>query len=342
MIVVTGGAGFIGSNFILDWFRFSDEKLINVDSLSYAGNLKNLSSLTNNDNYLFKHGDIRDPVFFEEILRSFKPRAIIHFAAESHVDRSIDSPSEFINTNILGTFNLLEKSLAYWRDLSQKDNFRFIHISTDEVYGSLDEDELGFTENHPYRPNSPYSASKASSDHLVRAYNKTYLLPTIITNCSNNYGPLQFPEKLIPMCINNAINGKDILIYGNGLQIRDWLYVKDHCSAIRTVLESGRIGESYNIGGNSELTNIFVVENVCKILDKLVPKKIGSYKSQITFVNDRPGHDIRYAIDASKISNELNWKPENKFDIALEHTIKWYLDNVEWSSRIISGEYKQQ
>jgi dTDP-glucose 4,6-dehydratase len=343
MIIVTGGAGFIGSNFILDWYRFKDEEVLNIDSLTYAGNLENLSSLKDNELYKFKHGDIKDPNFIEEILVSFNPRAIINFAAESHVDRSIHSPSEFINTNVLGTFNLLEKTRAYWEKLSDddKDNFRFIHISTDEVYGSLNETENGFSETHPYKPNSPYSASKASSDHLVRAYNKTYSLPTITTNCSNNYGPFQFPEKLIPLCINNALNGKDIPIYGDGLQIRDWLYVKDHCSAIRTVLEKGQIGNIYNIGGNSELTNIEVVTTICRILDRVRPRNSGSYEDQITYIKDRAGHDRRYCIDASKITNELNWEPENKFDAALEYTIEWYLDNNDWTSRVISGEYKE-
>ena len=341
MILVTGGAGFIGSNFILDWFKFEDEEIINIDSLTYAGNLENLSSLKDKELYRFKHGDIKDPDFIEEILVSFNPRAIINFAAESHVDRSIQSPSEFINTNVLGTFNLLEKTRAYWEKLSDddKDNFRFLHISTDEVYGSLNEGDSGFSESHPYKPNSPYSASKASSDHLVRAYNKTYSLPTITTNCSNNYGPFQFLEKLIPLCINNALNEKDIPIYGDGLQIRDWLYVKDHCSAIRDVLKKGQIGNIYNIGGNSELTNIEVVKTICNILDRVCPKNNGSYKNQITYIKDRAGHDRRYAIDLSKISSELGWRPEHSFDNAIEKTIKWYVNNNDWVSRMKSGEY---
>jgi len=341
MIIVTGGAGFIGSNFIIDWIKSCNEKILNIDALTYAGNLENLSSIENNKQYIFKEANLCDPSLVKEIIESYKPRAIINFAAESHVDRSISSPYEFINTNILGTYNLLDKTLEYWNGLEKKskDNFKFIHISTDEVYGSLGKEDNAFTERHPYQPNSPYSASKASSDHLVRAYNKTYLLPTIVTNCSNNYGPFQFPEKLIPLCINNALTGNEIPIYGDGLQIRDWLYVKDHCSAINTVLEIGKVGNVYNIGGNSEITNIDLVHKICSILDKLKPKSSGNYADLIRFVSDRPGHDRRYAIDSSKIASELGWKPEHNFNAAIEKTIKWYINNNDWVSRVKSGEY---
>ena len=342
MIIITGGAGFIGSNFIIDWIENKDEEILNIDCLSYAGNPENLSKISTNKKYIFKEGNINDDILIKKLLDFYQPRALINFAAETHVDRSIKSPYDFIETNILGTYNLLDKSLEYWSSLEkkQKNNFKFIHISTDEVYGSLEINDSGFTEQHPYRPNSPYSASKASSDHLVRAYNKTYSFPSVITNCSNNYGPFQFPEKLIPLIINNALSGKEIPIYGDGLQIRDWLYVKDHCSAIKTVLDHGKIGNVYNIGGNSEITNIDLATKICCILDELKPKNSGNYADQIKFVNDRPGHDRRYAIDSSKILSELGWKPSHSFDIAIEKTINWYINNIDWTAKVISGEYK--
>ena len=342
MIIITGGAGFIGSNFIIDWIENNDEEILNIDCLSYAGNPENLSKISTNKKYIFKVVNINDDILIKKLLDFYQPRALINFAAETHVDRSIKSPYDFIETNILGTYNLLDKSLEYWSSLEkkQKNNFKFIHISTDEVYGSLEINDSGFTEQHPYRPNSPYSASKASSDHLVRAYNKTYSFPSVITNCSNNYGPFQFPEKLIPLIINNALSGKEIPIYGDGLQIRDWLYVKDHCSAIKTVLDHGKIGNVYNIGGNSEITNIDLATKICCILDELKPKNSGNYADQIKFVNDRPGHDRRYAIDSSKILSELGWKPSHSFDIAIEKTINWYINNIDWTAKVISGEYK--
>jgi dTDP-glucose 4,6-dehydratase len=344
MIFVTGGAGFIGGNFVLGWLQKQDEKLINLDCLTYAGNLETLSPLQNNSYYQFIYGDIGNKNLVTKMLKDLKPRAIVHFAAESHVDRSILGPAEFIQTNIVGTFNLLECARSYWIELPEpeKSAFRFLHVSTDEVYGSLGPNDLPFTEKHPYEPNSPYSASKAASDHLVRAWFHTYGFPVLTTNCSNNYGPYHFPEKLIPLCILNALNGKPLPIYGDGQQVRDWLYVKDHCSAIRTVLEKGTLGETYNIGGWNEKANIDVVKQICTILDELRPRNDGkSYIEQITFVKDRPGHDRRYAIDASKIERELGWKPAETFETGIRKTVQWYLDNPEWVEGVVSGSYRQ-
>lgn len=342
-ILVTGAAGFIGSNFVLDWFINHDESIISLDLLTYAGNLRNLSSLNSQSAHHFVKGDIGDRTLVSQLLKKYQVRAVLNFAAESHVDRSIDSPGEFIKTNIVGTYNLLESVRDYWNNLDEitKNNFRFLHVSTDEVFGSLELHETPFSESNPYKPNSPYSASKAASDHLMRAWFHTYQLPVITTNCSNNYGPFHFPEKLIPLCILNALSGKSLPIYGNGQQIRDWLYVKDHCSAIRKVLEKGKVGESYNIGGWNEKSNLEVVNLLCDILDKLKPNKNGkSYKEQITFVKDRPGHDRRYAIDASKIEQELKWKPDETFESGLLKTISWYLENQDWCNSVLSGEYQ--
>jgi len=345
MIVVTGGAGFIGSNFILDWLNLPNADLLtNLDYLTYAGNLETLELVQNDERYLFFKGDIGDKALVTSLLKEFKPRAIVNFAAESHVDRSIHGPTEFIQTNIVGTFNLLECARGYWNELAetQKSSFRFLHVSTDEVYGSLGPNDPPFTENHPYEPNSPYSASKAASDHLVRAWFHTYGFPVLTTNCSNNYGPYHFPEKLIPLCILNALNGKPLPIYGDGQQVRDWLYVKDHCTAIRTVLEKGTLGETYNIGGWNEKANIDVVKQICSILDELRPKNDGkSYAEQITYVKDRPGHDRRYAIDASKIERELGWKPVETFESGIRKTVQWYLDNPKWVEGVVSGNYRQ-
>jgi dTDP-glucose 4,6-dehydratase len=344
MILVTGGAGFIGSNFVLEAFKLAYFKnLVNIDSLTYAGNLENLKDLQKDEKYHFIHGNIQDKNLISKVLFEFKPQAIVNFAAESHVDRSILGPGEFIQTNIVGTFNLLECARDYWNSLEepQKSQFRFLHVSTDEVYGSLGPDDSPFTEKHPYEPNSPYSASKAASDHLVRAWFHTYGLPVLTTNCSNNYGPYHFPEKLIPLCILNALNGKPLPIYGDGQQIRDWLYVKDHCSAIRIVLEKGVPGETYNIGGWNEKANIEVVKQICTILDELRPRADGkSYSEQITFVKDRPGHDRRYAIDASKIERELGWRPVETFETGIKKTIQWYLDNPNWVEGVVSGSYR--
>jgi dTDP-glucose 4,6-dehydratase len=342
-ILVTGAAGFIGSNFVLDWFINHDEPIISLDLLTYAGNLRNLSSLNGESAHHFVKGDIGDRTLVSQLLKKYQVRAVLNFAAESHVDRSIDGPGEFIQTNIMGTYNLLESVRDYWNNLDEitKNNFRFLHVSTDEVFGSLELHETPFSESNPYKPNSPYSASKAASDHLMRAWFHTYQLPVITTNCSNNYGPFHFPEKLIPLCILNALNGKSLPIYGNGQQIRDWLYVKDHCSAIRKVLEKGKVGESYNIGGWNEKSNLEVVNLLCDILDKLKPNNNGkSYKEQITFVKDRPGHDRRYAIDASKIEQELRWKPDETFESGLLKTISWYLENQNWCNSVLSGEYQ--
>ena len=345
MILVTGGAGFIGGNFVLDWLNNqNNENLINIDKLTYAGNLETLDSIKSDPRYHFFHGDIGDKSLIIEIFNDLKPRAVINFAAESHVDRSIHGPGDFIQTNIVGTFNLLESARAYWNELppDQKSSFRFLHVSTDEVYGSLGPNDPPFTENHPYEPNSPYSASKAASDHLVRAWFHTYGFPVLTTNCSNNYGPYHFPEKLIPLCILNALNGKPLPIYGDGQQVRDWLYVKDHCAAIRTVLEKGTLGETYNIGGWNEKANIDVVKQICSILDELRPKNDGkSYAEQITYVKDRPGHDRRYAIDASKIERELGWKPLETFESGIRKTVQWYLDNPKWVEGVVSGNYRQ-
>lgn len=342
-IIVTGGAGFIGSNFVLDWLAQSDEKVINVDALTYAGNLENLASLEGDERHVFKHCDIGDLAAFQELLDEWKPRAVVNFAAESHVDRSITGPSAFIETNVMGTFRLLEAVRAYWDGLESqmKTDFRFLHVSTDEVFGTLSPEEPAFTETHPYQPNSPYSASKAASDHLVRSYFHTYGLPVLTTNCSNNYGPYHFPEKLIPLVIHNALAGKDLPIYGDGKQVRDWLYVKDHCSAIRRVLESGRLGETYNIGGWNEMANIDVVMLLCSMLDELSPRSDGkTYSSQITYVKDRPGHDRRYAIDARKIEKELGWTPDETFDTGIRKTVEWYLSNQQWVNNVTSGAYR--
>ncbi|GHU04043.1 dTDP-glucose 4,6-dehydratase [Betaproteobacteria bacterium] len=342
-ILVTGGAGFIGSNFIIDWLQGEDEPVINLDKLSYAGNLENLAGLQGDPRYAFVRGDIGDRPFIESLLQQHKPRALIHFAAESHVDRSIHGPGDFIQTNIVGAFNLLEAVRAYLPTLDEagKSGFRFLHVSTDEVYGSLEARAPAFTETHPYEPNSPYSASKASSDHLVRAYHHTYGLPVLTTNCSNNYGPYQFPEKLIPLMIVNALAGKPLPIYGDGLQIRDWLYVSDHCAAIRRVLDAGRPGQTYNIGGWNEKPNLEIVHAIICLLDELRPRSDGkSYGEQITTVTDRPGHDRRYAIDASKIERELGWRPAETFTTGLRKTVLWYLEHPEWVANVQSGAYR--
>ncbi|WP_028995311.1 dTDP-glucose 4,6-dehydratase [Azonexus hydrophilus] len=343
MILVTGGAGFIGSNFVLDWCAQHNESVINLDALTYAGNLENLATLDGNPAHVFVRGDIGDFGLVARLLAEHKPRAVINFAAESHVDRSIHGPEDFIQTNIVGTFRLLEAVRAYFGGLNETDKaaFRFLHVSTDEVYGSLAKDDPAFTETNRYEPNSPYSASKAASDHLVRAYHHTYGLPVLTTNCSNNYGPYHFPEKLIPLCIHNALAGKPLPIYGDGQQIRDWLYVKDHCSAIRRVLEAGRLGEVYNVGGWNEKANLDVVHTLCAILDELSPRADGkSYREQITFVTDRPGHDRRYAIDATKLERELGWKPAETFETGIRKTVRWYLDNQDWVKNVTSGAYR--
>lgn len=343
MIFITGGAGFIGANFIHNWFNNSTEPILNIDKLTYAGNLQSLEVLNSNSKYQFAQACICDPDKITELLAVHKPRAILNFAAESHVDRSIHGPSEFMKTNILGTFNLLECVKKYWSEIddTEKQNFRFLHVSTDEVYGSLNPEDDAFTEATPYSPNSPYSASKASSDHLVRAYHHTYGLPVLTTNCSNNYGPFQFPEKLIPLVIHNALKMLPIPIYGDGKNIRDWLYVTDHCEAIEVVLAKGRPGETYNIGGWNEFTNVEVIDVICSILDNLKPRKDGrSYSELKTFVKDRAGHDKRYAIDARKIEKELGWKPKNTFEAGIFSTVKWYLENAKWVENVVSGEYK--
>src|SRR5450830_265014 len=342
MIFVTGGAGFIGSNFILDFLASQDEHVLNIDKLTYAGNPYNLASLDGDERYHFVQADIADREKIAQLFEQHQPRAIIHFAAESHVDRSIHSPGEFIHTNVNGTFSLLEAARAYWSALGSEEKaaFRFLHVSTDEVYGTLGPNDPPFSETTPYAPNSPYSASKAASDHLVRAYHHTYGLPTLTTNCSNNYGPYHFPEKLIPLIIANARAGKPLPIYGDGQQVRDWLYVSDHCTAIRRVLESGRTGETYNIGGWNEKANLDVVHILCDILDELQPKAAGgSYREQISYVADRPGHDRRYAIDARKIERELGWKPAETFDTGIRKTVQWYLDNDAWVRDVQSGAY---
>ena len=343
MILVTGAAGFIGSNFVLDWLAQSDELVINLDALTYAGNLDNLASLKNDPRHIFVHGDIGNFELVSQLLAEHQPRAVVNFAAESHVDRSIHGPEDFIQTNIVGTFHLLEAVRAYWGGLEgeAKSSFRFLHVSTDEVYGSLAKDDPAFSETNRYEPNSPYSASKAASDHLVRTYHHTYGLPVLTTNCSNNYGPYHFPEKLIPLVIHNALGGKPLPIYGDGQQIRDWLYVKDHCSAIRRVLEAGKVGEVYNVGGWNEKANLDVVHTLCAILDELSPRADGKpYKEQVTYVKDRPGHDRRYAIDASKIERELGWKPAETFETGIKKTVQWYLDNQPWVENVTSGAYQ--
>ncbi len=344
MILVTGGAGFIGSNFVLDWLAQSDEPVLNLDLLTYAGNLENLSSLEHDPRHIFVRGDIGDTKLVPELLEKHKPRAVINFAAESHVDRSIHGPEEFIQTNVLGTLHLLESVRAYWSGLDDKakTDFRFLHVSTDEVYGTLGANDPAFTETTPYAPNSPYSASKAASDHLVRAYHHTYGLPVLTTNCSNNYGPYHFPEKLIPLCLLNAMNGQPLPIYGDGQQVRDWLFVKDHCSAIRQVLADGKVGQTYNVGGWNEKANLDVVNTLCEILDELKPRPDGfSYKAQISFVKDRPGHDRRYAIDATKIERDLGWVPQETFETGIRKTVAWYLENQTWVKNVVSGEYRQ-
>lgn len=342
-ILVTGSAGFIGANFVLDWLAQSDETVINLDKLTYAGNLQNLDSVKDDPRHIFVHGDIGDDTLVPALLAQYQPRAIINFAAESHVDRSIHGPEDFIQTNIVGTFRLLESTRAYWSKLPETDKqqFRFLHVSTDEVYGSLAPTAPAFTEQNKYEPNSPYSASKAASDHLVRAYHHTYGLPVLTTNCSNNYGPYHFPEKLIPLIIHNALTGKALPIYGDGQQIRDWLYVKDHCAAICRVLEAGQLGETYNVGGWNEKANIDVVHTLCDILDEEQPRGDGkSYREQITFVKDRPGHDRRYAIDASRLERELGWKPAETFETGIRKTVRWYLDNQDWVQNVTSGAYR--
>ena len=344
MILITGGAGFIGGNFVLNWLKDSKaEGIVNLDKLTYAGNLATIDSLKNDPRHVFIHGDIGDRELVATLLKEHQPRAIVNFAAESHVDRSIHGPAEFVQTNIVSTFNLLECAREYWNGLVQdkKNNFRFHHVSTDEVYGSLSATAPAFTEAHPYEPNSPYSASKAASDHLVRAWFHTYGFPVVTTNCSNNYGPYHFPEKLIPLVILNALNNKPLPIYGDGQQVRDWLYVGDHCYAIREVLAKGKLGETYNIGGWNEKANIDVVKTICQILDELKPRADGKpYAEQITFVKDRPGHDRRYAIDASKIKRELGWRPAETFDSGIKKTVQWYLDNPAWVEGVVSGSYR--
>ncbi len=343
-ILVTGGAGFIGSNFVLNWIAKTKAGIVNLDLLTYAGNRRNLVSVEGDSRHVFVKGDIGDGALVGSLLEKYKPRAILHFAAESHVDRSIAGPGAFIQTNIVGTFSLLEQAKKYWSGLPAEDKaaFRFLHVSTDEVYGTLGTDDPAFTEETAYTPNSPYAASKASSDHLVRAYFHTYGLPVLTTNCSNNYGPFQFPEKLIPLVILNALEGKPLPVYGDGLNVRDWLFVGDHCAAIRQVLERGRIGETYNVGGSSERTNLNVVTTICDILDELRPDaKIGNRRELITYVKDRPGHDRRYAINAEKIANELGWRPEKQFESGIRETVEWFLENLAWVDDVRSGAYQQ-
>ena len=342
LILVTGGAGFIGANFVLDWIATEASPVVNLDKLTYAGNLGNLASLKGDARHIFVKGDINDRALVAKLLQQYQPEAIVHFAAESHVDRSIHGPAEFVQTNVVGTFSLLEEARAYWSSLAEpgKNRFRFLHVSTDEVYGSLGHDDPAFTETTAYAPNSPYAASKAASDHLVRAYHHTYGLPTITTNCSNNYGPLQFPEKLIPLVILNAVQGKPLPVYGDGLNVRDWLYVGDHCAAIRRVLQQGRLGETYNIGGNSEKTNLEVVKTICTIIDGLRPD-FAPHAKLISYVNDRPGHDRRYAIDATKIEAELGWKPREAFETGLRKTVQWYFEHADWIESVTSGKYRE-
>lgn len=342
-ILVTGGAGFIGANFVLDWLEQNDEPVVNLDKLTYAGNLENLATLQGDARHVFVHGDICDRALVDRLLAQHRPRAIVHFAAESHVDRSIHGPAEFVRTNVEGTFTLLEAARYYWNTLDGQDkaNFRFHHVSTDEVYGSLKPNDPPFAETNSYEPNSPYSASKAASDHLVRAWHHTYGLPVTTSNCSNNYGPYHFPEKLIPLMIANALAGKPLPVYGDGQQIRDWLYVKDHCSAIRRILEAGKVGEIYNVGGWNEKPNIDIVQTIVRLLDELKPDPAGSYARLITYVTDRPGHDRRYAIDARKIEHELGWRPAETFDTGIRKTVEWYLANQDWVAHVTSGEYRQ-
>ncbi len=343
MILVTGGAGFIGANFVLDWIAETGEPVVNLDKLTYAGNLETLNSLADDARHVFVQGDICDRGLVDRLLAEHQPRAMVHFAAESHVDRSIHGPGEFMRTNVEGTFALLEAARAYWGSLEgeEKSAFRFLHVSTDEVYGSLAPDAQAFAETHAYAPNSPYSASKAASDHLVRAWHHTYGLPVVTTNCSNNYGPYQFPEKLIPLMIVNALAGKALPIYGDGMNVRDWLYVNDHCSAIRAVLAGGRLGEVYNVGGWNEMPNLEIVTTICALLDEFRPRDNGSYADQITYVKDRPGHDRRYAIDARKIEQELDWRPAETFETGIRKTVQWYLDNAGWVDNVRSGAYRE-
>ena len=342
-ILVTGGAGFIGGNFVLDWLAESQEPVVNLDKLTYAGNMQTLDSVIQDARHIFIHGDIGDAALVAKVLHEHKPRAVLNFAAESHVDRSIHGPENFVQTNVVGTFRLLESVRGYWGNLSatEQEAFRFLHVSTDEVYGSLAPDDPAFAETNPFQPNSPYSASKAASDHLVRAWHHTYGLPVLTTNCSNNYGPFHFPEKLIPLTIVNALADKALPIYGDGMQIRDWLYVKDHCSAIRAVLSKGRLGETYNVGGWNEKTNIEIVRSVCALLDELSPRADSKpYADQIEFVRDRPGHDRRYAIDARKLANELGWRPSETFESGIRKTVQWYLDHSAWVQNVQSGSYR--
>ena len=343
-ILVTGCAGFIGSNFVHTWLASSDETVINLDKLTYAGNLANLKALQGDARHVFVHGDIGDRALVDQLLRDHQPRAVLNFAAESHVDRSIHGPGEFIQTNVMGTFHLLESVRAYWQVLpeAQRQSFRFLHVSTDEVYGTLSPTDPPFAETKNYEPNSPYSASKAASDHLVRAWHHTYGFPVLTTNCSNNYGPFHFPEKLIPLVLLNALAGKPLPIYGDGQQVRDWLYVQDHCRAIARVLDAGKVGETYNIGGWNEKPNLEVVHTLCEVLDELRPRADGkTYAAQITYVKDRPGHDRRYAIDARKIERELGWKPQETFETGIRKTVAWYLNNQAWVEDVTSGAYRQ-
>jgi dTDP-glucose 4,6-dehydratase len=342
VILVTGGAGFIGSNFVLDWIAAAGEPVVNLDKLTYAGNLANLAALAGDARHRFVRGDIGERALAERLFAEHRPRAVVHFAAESHVDRSIHGPSAFVETNVVGTFELLEAARAYWQALepAERAAFRFLHVSTDEVYGSLGESDPPFSETTAYAPNSPYSASKASSDHMVRAYHHTYGLPTLTTNCSNNYGPWQFPEKLVPLVISNALEGKPLPVYGDGRQVRDWLYVGDHCEALRAVLDRGRPGEVYNVGGGSERCNIDVVHAICDVLQRVRPRD-GGYRALVAHVGDRPGHDRRYAIDARKIARELGWSPRESFESGLEKTVRWYLDHGAWVAQVQSGEYRQ-
>jgi dTDP-glucose 4,6-dehydratase len=343
MIFVTGGAGFIGSNFVLDWLAEQDEPVVVIDKLTYAGNMENLATVRGRPEFALERVDICEQEGVAALFLRYRPGAVLHFAAESHVDRSIRGPAEFIRTNVTGTFALLDATRAYWAALdgAARDAFRFLHVSTDEVYGSLGESDPAFCETTPYAPNSPYSASKAGSDHLVRAYHHTYGLPTLTTNCSNNYGPYQFPEKLIPLMIGNALDGRPLPVYGDGQNVRDWLYVGDHCSGIRAVLDGGRVGEVYNIGGRNEVRNLDVVHALCSTLEDLSPRRGGAYADLITFVKDRPGHDRRYAVDCSKVTRELGWQPRESFASGLRRTVQWYLDNEDWARRVRSGAYRQ-
>jgi len=343
MIIITGGAGFIGANFVIEWLAATDEPVVNLDKLTYAGNLENLASLESDPRHIFVRGDIGDAALVDRLVAEHRPRAVINFAAESHVDRSIHGPEDFIQTNVVGTFRLLESVRGYWSALpeAEKAAFRFLHVSTDEVYGSLGAADAAFAETKAFEPNSPYSASKAASDHLVRAWHHTYGLPVLTTNCSNNYGPYQFPEKLIPLVIHNALKAKPLPIYGDGMNVRDWLYVGDHCAAIRRVLEAGKAGETYNIGGWNEKPNLEIVHTVCALLDELRPDPAGPHDRLITFVKDRPGHDRRYAIDAKKIEHELGWRPAETFETGIRKTVAWYLDHPDWVDHVTSGAYRE-